>query len=111
MTAGTNSKIVDYYGLVEQLGLIFPLCENGYRHVPVWADILIRDSFSLKLLINTPGQIQLINTITWGAPYHNVLTEDIGKIIPGECGCGRYGKRFELIGRMPKAEIRGCSNV
>jgi len=111
MTAGATSKVVDYYGLVEQLGLIFPLCEYGYRHVPVWADVLIRDSFSFKLLINTPGQIQLINTITWGAPYHNVLTEDIGKIIPGECGCGRYGKRFELIGRMPKAEIRGCSNV
>lgn len=109
--AGPKSKVLDYYGLVEQLGLVYPLCEYGYRHIPVWADILIRDSYSFESLINTPGQIQLINTITWGAPYHNVLTEDIGKIIPGKCECGRKGKRFELIGRIPKAEMRGCSNV
>ena len=46
-----------------------------------------------------------------GAPYFSVLTEDLGRIVPGDCACGRSGRRFELLGRVPKAEIRGCANV
>jgi hypothetical protein len=52
-----------------------------------------------------------MNLLAWGAPYHNVLTEDLGKLVPGECDCGRKGKRFEFVGRVPKAEMRGCANV
>src|SRR4029077_19129809 len=33
-TVGKGSKVIDYYGLVEQVGVIFPLCEAGFRHVP-----------------------------------------------------------------------------
>ena len=35
------SRVVDYYGLVEQVGVIYPLCEHGMRHVPVWAEVLV----------------------------------------------------------------------
>lgn len=108
---GENSKVVDFYGLVEQMGIIYPLCEHGARHVPVWADVIIRDTYTLKPLAEEPGQIQLLNTLAHGAPYHSVLTEDVGRLIPGDCPCGRKGRRFELIGRVPKAEIRGCANV
>jgi hypothetical protein len=110
-TGGQGSKVIDFYGLVEQIGIVYPMCEHGYRHVPLWADTLVRDSITLDSLINKPGQLQLVNTISWGAPYHNVLTEDIAMIVPGKCQCGRHGKRFELLGRIPKVEIRGCANV
>lgn len=106
-----ESKVIDYYGLVEQIGIIYPLCEYGYRHVPVWADVIVRDSHTLKSVVNTPGQLQLLNTLAKGSPYHSVLTEDLGKIVTGACACGRSGKRFDLIGRIPNAEVRGCSNV
>jgi hypothetical protein len=106
-----SSKVVDFYGLVEQMGVIYPMCEEGYRHVPVWADVLIRDIYTLASLASEIGQIQLMNCITYGGPNYSVLTEDVGRLIPGECSCGRKGKRFELIGRLPNAEIRGCSNV
>ena len=106
-----DSAVVDYYGLVEQVGIIYPLCEFGFRHVPVWADIIIRNPVTLEPIFDKPGQIQLLNVISFGAPYHSVLTEDVGRIEPGDCPCGRLGKRFELIGRLPKSEIRGCANV
>lgn len=106
-----DSKVVDFYGLVEQMGIIYPMCEYGARHVPVWADVIIRDVYTLKPLTEEAGQIQLLNVLAYGAPYHSVLTEDVGRLIPGACPCGRKGRRFELLGRIPKAEIRGCANV
>jgi hypothetical protein len=57
------------------------------------------------------GMLQLLNPLAYGAPYHSVLTEDLGRIIPGTCACGRAGRQFELLGRVPKAELRGCANV
>ncbi len=106
-----DSRVVDYYGMVEQVGMIYPLCEHGFRHVPVWADVLVRDAYSLQVVEGQPGQIQLLNTLAYGAPYHSVLSEDMGRTVPGPCACGRSGKRFELLGRMPQAELRGCANV
>ena len=37
------SQVIDFYGLVEQVGIIFPLCPCGYRVAPAWADVLVRD--------------------------------------------------------------------
>jgi hypothetical protein len=107
----TGSRVIDFYGLVEQVGVIYPLCEAGYRHVPVWAEVIVRDPWALTPLEGEPGQLQLMNTLAWGSPYQNVLTEDIGVVVPGACPCGRSGRRFELRGRMPRAELRGCANV
>ena len=113
LTAGLDpdSRVIDFYGLVEQVGVVYPLCGAGYRHIPVWADAIVRDPWTLEVLESSDGQLQLINLLAWGAPYHNVLTEDVGRIIPGDCACGRKGKRFEFVGRIPKAEVRGCANV
>jgi len=106
-----GSKVIDYYGLVEQVGVIYPQCEHGHRHVPIWADVIVRDPWTSDSLIDEIGQIQLLNLLARGSPYHSILTEDLGIIISGACPCGRSGKRFDLIGRVPKAEIRGCANV
>lgn len=108
---GAGSRVLDFYGLAEQVGLLYPLCAEGFRHVPVWADILVRDAWSLETLEGEPGMLQLLNVLARGAPYFSVLTEDLGRIVPGACPCGRSGKRFQLLGRVPKAELRGCGNV
>lgn len=106
-----GSKVVDYYGLVEQVGIIYPLCEAGFRHAPRWAEVIARDPWSLAPLIDKEGQLQLLNTLARGAPYHSVLTEDLGTVVLGDCPCGRKGRRFLLTGRVPQAELRGCANV
>ncbi len=110
-SAGPGSRVIDFYGLVEQVGVIYPLCEHGSRHVPVWADVLVRDPFTLQPLDADGGQLALLNCLARGGPYHSILTEDLGRLLHGPCACGRSGKRFELLGRIPKAEMRGCANV
>lgn len=109
--SGPGSRVVDYYGLVEQVGIVFPLCEAGYRHVPAWAGVIVRDPYTLAPLHGETGMLQLMNVLARGGPYHSVLTEDLGREVDGPCACGRKGQRFELLGRVPKAETRGCANV
>jgi hypothetical protein len=105
------SRVIDYYGLVEHVGVIYPLCEEGHRHPPRWADVVVRDAWTLEPLDGEVGLLQLVNPLARGAPYHSILTEDLGRIVPGPCPCGRSGSRFDLAGRVPKAETRGCSVV
>ncbi len=112
---GPGSKVIDYYGLVEQVGVVYPMCECGNRMPPVWADIIVRDPVSLLPVVGKPGQLQLMNPLAWGGPYHSVLTEDMAMVLDNNdvssCSCGRSGKKFRLLGRMEKAEVRGCANV
>jgi hypothetical protein len=105
-----GSTVLDYYGLVEQVGMIYPLCSAGRRHVPRWGEVIARDPWTLQPTTGS-GQLQLMNPLAWGAPYHSVLTEDMGHVTDSPCPCGRPGRTFVLEGRMPKAEVRGCANV
>jgi len=109
--AGDGSRVIDYYGLVEQVGVVYPLCNAGFRHVAAWAEVVVRDPYTLQPIHDGVGMLQLMNVLARGAPYHSVLTEDLGRIAAGPCPCGRDGRRFELLGRVPKAETRGCANV
>jgi len=109
---GPGSRVADFYGLVEQVGMIYHLCEAGFRHVPRWGAVLARDPWTLEVKESgEEGMLHLMNPLAFGAPYHSVLTEDVGCVVAGDCPCGRLGERFELHGRMPKAEVRGCANV
>jgi hypothetical protein len=112
-TVAPGSSVVDYYGLVEQIGVVFPLCEHGRRHAPLWSEVLARDPWTLEALgPEQDGMLQLLNPLALGGPYHSVLTEDLGRVHAEEtCPCGRQGRTFSLEGRVPKAEVRGCANV
>jgi hypothetical protein len=45
-------------------------------------------------------------------PGHSILTEDLGRITAVDtCPCGRLGKALRIEGRVPKAELRGCSDT
>ena len=62
--------------------------------------------------IGETGLIQTLSLLPISYPGHNILTEDIG-IIHGvdDCKCGKKGKYFSVLGRVPNAELRGCSDV
>ena len=105
-------QIYNYYGMMEQTGSVFLECEKGYFHCSIFSDILIRNS-KLKLSkINEAGLIQALSLLPLSYPGHNILTEDMG-IIHGidNCKCGKKGKYFTVLGRVPDAELRGCSDV
>lgn len=106
-------RVFNYYGMVEQVGSIFMECEYGHLHAPVFADVLIRNPLTLQPQpIGEPGVVQVLSALPISYPGHSLLTEDRG-VLHGEddCVCGRPGRHFSVLGRIPQAEIRGCSDT
>lgn len=106
-------RIFNYYGMVEQVGSIFMECEHGYLHAPVFADVIVRDPLTLEPLPpGRKGALQVLSSLPLSYPGHSLLTEDLG-VLHGEddCPCGRHGRYFSVLGRLPQAELRGCSDT
>lgn len=106
-------EVHNYYGMVEQVGSIFVECSEGHLHTPQFADIIIRDTLTFEPLSHgRQGLIQVLSELPKSYPGHSLLTEDLGTIIgEDDCPCGWKGKYFAVAGRIPKAELRGCSDT
>ena len=106
-------KIFNYYGMVEQVGSIFMDCEKGHLHCPVVADVVMRDPVDYTTLpIGREGLIQVLSALPLSYPGHSLLTEDLGTLLgEDDCACGRLGRYFRVSGRLPQAELRGCSDT
>ena len=106
-------RVYNYYGMVEQVGSIFMECEHGHLHSPSYADVLIRDPYTLQPLEDgQPGVIQVQSAIPLSYPGHSLLTEDVGTLHgQDDCPCGRAGSHFTVSGRLPQVEMRGCSDT
>lgn len=110
---GKNLRVHNFYGMVEQTGSVYVECEEGHFHVSNFSDMLIRDPVTREVLpVGSTGVIETLSVLPWSYPGFAILTEDLG-VIKGEddCPCGRKGKYFEFRGRIPRAEVRGCSDV
>ena len=108
----SETDVIDIYGFTEQMGLNYPDCPCGCKHVPLYSEVIVRDVMTKKVL--PPGEeglLEFITPIPHSYPGNAVLTDDIGTIVPGECPYGRAGTRFKVIGRLKKAEIRGCGDI
>jgi len=124
--------VIDLYGFTEQGGMIYPTCEAGNRHTPIWCEmiyptceagnrhtpiwceVIVRHQTSLEPLgSGESGLMQFITPIQTSYPGHSVLTEDIGQIIGvDDCPCGRRGTTFRITGRANLAtEVRGCGDI
>ncbi len=106
-------NIYNFYGMVEQVGSIFMECEKGYFHTPNFAEIIIRDFNDWSVAdIGKSGVIQTLSVLPKSYPGHSLLTEDLGTVLGiDNCDCGRKGTYFKIDGRIPKAELRGCSDT
>ena len=106
-------NIHDFYGMVEQVGSIFVECEYSFLHAPIFSDILARDPITHEVLqFGHKGLLQVLSILPRSYPGHSLLTEDIGTIYgEDDCQCGRKGKYFKVHGRLPKSEVRGCSDT
>ncbi len=107
------SRIHDYYGMVEQTGCIYMECECGHLHASIFSDVIVRNPLDFsECAIGEKGIMQVVSTLPESYPGHSLLTEDEGVILgEDDCPCGRKGKYFAILGRMKKAEIRGCSDT
>lgn len=107
------TQVHNYYGMAEQTGCVYMECEYGHLHASIFSDIIIRDFRDLTVAgIGTPGIIQVLSPMALSYPGHSILTEDTGTLLGiDDCPCGRKGKYFQVNGRIPAAEIRGCSDT
>lgn len=106
-------RVHNFYGMVEQVGSIYVECEKGHLHCPNFADIKFVDLDSMESLgPGEEGVVVVESIIPHSYPGHRLLTEDKGYLIgEDDCACGRHGKYFAITGRLPKAEVRGCSDT
>lgn len=106
-------SFMDHYGMAEQVGSIYLECEYGHYHASVFSDVIVRkyEDFS-PCKIGEKGIIQVLSIAPGSYPGHSLLTEDMG-VIEGvdDCPCGRKGKYIRVFGRVPNAEVRGCSDT
>ena len=105
--------IVDFYGMVETVGVIYPDCAAGNKHGPVFGDVIVRNPLSLEpVAAGEHGIVQVCSVLPTSFPGHLLLTEDMAQVLAYDnCPCGRRGISFRFAGRIPKAELRGCGNL
>jgi len=106
-------RIHNFYGMVEQIGSIFLEGPDGLLYPPNFADVIIRDPRSLEPLPNgSTGLVQLLSLLPHSYPGHSILTEDLGVVESVSDGVdGWAGKGIRIEGRLPRSELRGCSDV
>lgn len=107
------ARIYNFYGMVEQVGSIFLEGEDGYLYPPSFADVIVRDPESWQEApVGVPGVIQVVSVLPSSYPGHSILTEDLGVVhAVDDPAADRLGKAFSVLGRVPKTELRGCSDV
>ena len=106
-------RVHNFYGMVEQVGSIFVECEQGHLHVPSFAEVIVRRATDWsEAAVGEEGVIQVLSCLPHSYPGHSLLTEDLGQLTgEDDCPCGRLGRTFSIKGRLPKAEVRGCSDT
>ena len=107
------SQIIDFYGMVESVGVIYPDCPEGNKHAPGFGDVIVRNPLSLEPVAEgEDGIVQVCSILPTSFPGNLLLTEDVAKVVAYDgCPCGRRGISFRFAGRIPKAELRGCGNL
>lgn len=113
-TFGCNpSDVRDFYGMVEQVGVVFVDCEAGNKHTPNFAEVAIRDFLTLKQVrTGESGLIEVFSALPTSYPGQALLTEDTGLFLGTDsCPCGRPGLYFRFQGRVAQAEVRGCGDT
>ncbi len=107
------SRIHSFYGMVEQVGSVFLEGSDGFLHAPNFADVIVRDPVTWEEVeLGQVGVVQVLSMLPSSYPGHSILTEDLGVVrgIDDDPG-GWLGKRFSLVGRVPRTQLRGCSDT
>ncbi len=106
-------RVIDFYGMVENVGIIYPDCPAGNKHAPGFGEVIVRNPLTLEPVAEgEQGIVQVCSVLPTSFPGHLLLTEDTGQVVAHDgCPCGRRGTCFHFVGRVPKAEVRGCGNI
>lgn len=105
--------ICDVYGFTEQLGVIYPDGVDGIKRTPVYSEVFVRDPRTLEVVTDgETGLLEFICPLPHSYPGVAVLLDDLGRIVTRDPGPGgMMGTGFEVVGRAPRAEPRGCGDT
>ncbi len=106
-------QVLDFYGMVEQVGTVLVDCPAGHKHAPAFADVLIRRPYTLEPVgRGEEGIIEVLSALPSSYPGQALLTEDQGVLMGvDDCPCGRKGTYFRFLRRIEEAEVRGCGDT
>lgn len=96
------SKIHSEYGMTELLSQGYSKGDGIFEAPPAWLKIILRDMYE-PLHILSEGNTGAVNVIDLANLYSCsfIATSDMGKMYDDG--------RFEILGRMDNAEMRGCN--
>ena len=105
--------IHNFYGMVEQIGSVFLEGPGGLLYPPNFADVIVRDPLTWEVSpVGRPGIIEVFSLLPHSYPGHSLITEDLGVVEVVDPGVdGWMGKGIRVLGRLPRAELRGCSDA
>lgn len=106
------NKVIDIYGFTELMGINFPDCEYGWKHLPNNVKLVVRDEKTrLPVKNENKGLLHFISPFTKSYAGVSILTDDVGIMSSEKCKCGRNTNKFKIIGRKKKSENRGCGDI
>jgi hypothetical protein len=99
--------------MVEQIGTILLEGPGGLLFPPNFADVIVRDTRTFEpAAVGQPGLVQVLSLLPHSYPGHSVLTEDLGVVeTVSDSNEGWAGNGIRILGRLPRSELRGCSDV
>jgi phenylacetate-coenzyme A ligase PaaK-like adenylate-forming protein len=105
--------VINFYGMVEQVGSVYFENELHHLQAPVFSEVIVRDPVTLAPLPDgESGLIQLVSCLPTSYPGHSLLTEDLGVVRGADlAGTTMKGRCFDVTGRVPRADLRGCSDT
>lgn len=85
-------NVRDMYGMVES-NMLAVECDLHRKHVPPWCYISIRDPgrTAKEIAPGETGTIAVLDALSTSYPGF-LLTDDMGDVETGTCGCGRTGQ-------------------
>lgn len=106
-------NVRDIYGFTEQLGVIYSDDGSGFREVPTYSEVLVRDPATMQLARDGEvGLLEFICPLPHSYPGVAILLDDLGRIVVRESDDGQGVRRgFEVLGRAARAEPRGCGDT
>lgn len=108
-----RARVIDFYGMIEQPGVIYPECAFGFKHIPSYGEIVIRDLKTMRALpAGQDGMLEVMSPLPHSYPGIALLTDDIGRMAGRSgCACGLPGAFFIFVQRAAQAEAKGCGDT
>lgn len=105
-----EDHVHEFFGAAEH-PVLYCSCRNHHFHIPAYANVLIRDVKTLKVLPKgRAGLVNLMTPIGSDLPLMSVMTDDIGVLYEGkDCGCGIEGAYLKLLGRTGVKDVKTCA--